>query len=386
MPAARALDPGASSAACLGALLRRLRTLQGLSQAGLGRLAGYDGSYIGAVERAAVRPSRELVERCDRALGADGVLLALWSLATAGGPEASPPDGGPVAARPAAGPGASTAAEAPDNGGSAGLTPDGGGSGRTPGARPPRPDRPPPGRGGAVVEAMEVARRAEASAAGPGTVEEIERALERLGDDVARTPPELLIPAVSGRRRYVGRLLAGRLTLGQRRRLLVAAGWLSALLAELHFDAGQREAAEANRDAAYRLAEQAGDAELAARAVRSLASWALADGRFRDAAELARAGQDLAPPATAVALQLALDEAQAWASLGDRRRAAAARHQAALTRAMLPGAMVAAAVLPGVVLPDATVAGPGPAPPSGHDARASPPPGLDLAGAAASPA
>jgi hypothetical protein len=43
-------------------------------------------------------------------------------------------------------------------------------------------------------------------------------------------------------------------------------------------------------------------------------------------------------------------------------------------------------VLPGVVLPDATVAGPGPAPPSGHDARASPPPGLDLAGAAASPA
>jgi hypothetical protein len=366
MPAARALDPGASAAACLGALLRRLRTLQGLSQAALGRLAGYDGSYIGAVERAAVRPSRELVERCDRALGADGVLLAVWSLATAGGPDASPSDGGPVAASPA-GPGASAAAEVPDDGGSAGLAPDGGWGGRTWRARPPRPDRPPPGRGGAVVEAMEVARQAEASEAGPGTVDEIERALERLGEDVARTPPELLIPAVSGRRRYVGRLLAGRLTLGQRRRLLVAAGRLSALLAELHFDAGQREAAEANRDAAYRLAEQAGHAELAARAVGSLASWALADGRFRDAAELARAGQDLAPPASPVTLQLVLDEAQAWASLGDRRRAAAARHQAALTRAMLPGALVAAAVppgatvagagLPGVVLADATVVG-----------------------------
>ena len=39
-----ALDPSASLAACLGALLRRLRTLQDLSQAALGRLAGYDGT------------------------------------------------------------------------------------------------------------------------------------------------------------------------------------------------------------------------------------------------------------------------------------------------------------------------------------------------------
>jgi Helix-turn-helix domain len=371
MPAARALDPGASAAACLGALIRRLRTLQGLSQAGLGRLTGYDGSYVGAVERATARPSRELVERCDQALGADGVLLALWSLTTHGGLAASPPaagpgasmgaaapdHGGPSASPPAAGPGASMGAAAPDQGGSGG--PAGG-------ARPVPPDRPPPDRGGAVVEAMEVARQAEASEVGPGTLEEIERALERLGEAAARTPPELLVPAVRGRRRYVGRLLAGGLTLEHRRRLLVAAGRLSALLADLYFDAGEREAAEANRDAAYRLAQQAGHAELAARAVGSLASWALADGRFRDAAELARAGQDLAPPAGAAALQLALDEAQAWASLGDRRRAAAARHQAALTRAMLPGG------------------GPVSTPARDHDARASPPPGLGLAGAAAS--
>jgi hypothetical protein len=350
MPPARALDPGASAAACLGALLRRLRTLKGLSQAGLGHLTGYDGSYVGAVERAAARPSRELVERCDAAVGADGVLLALWSLTADGGPAppapgpaaTSPPAAGPGVPPPAAGAGATTGAAAPDHSGSG------------------------PDRGGAVVEAMEVARRAEASEVGPGTLEEIERALERLGAAVATTPPELLVPVVRGRRRYVGRLLAGRLTLGHRRRLLVAAGRLSALLAELYFDAGEREAAEANRDAAYRLARQAGHAELAARAAGSLASWALADGRFRDAAELARAGQDLAPPAGAAALQLALDEAQAWACLGDRRRAAAARHQAALTRAMLPGA------------------GPLPVPPGDHDARASPPPGLGLTGAAAS--
>ena len=102
-------------------------------------------------------------------------------------------------------------------------------------------------------------------------------------------------------------------------------------------DAAEREAAEANRDAALRLARQAGHAELAAWTFEALAWWALADGRYRDAVELARAGQDRAPPASTAAIQLALDEAQAWASLGDQREASAARHQAALSQAMLPG-------------------------------------------------
>jgi hypothetical protein len=44
VPEARTLDPARSFTACLGVLLRRLRTLSGLTQAGLGRLAGYDGS------------------------------------------------------------------------------------------------------------------------------------------------------------------------------------------------------------------------------------------------------------------------------------------------------------------------------------------------------
>ena len=63
MPRARTLDPGASMAACLGALLRHLRTLRGLTQAGLGAAAGFDGSYVGAVERAAVVERRKDVGR-----------------------------------------------------------------------------------------------------------------------------------------------------------------------------------------------------------------------------------------------------------------------------------------------------------------------------------
>jgi hypothetical protein len=188
-----------------------------------------------------------------------------------------------------------------------------------------------------VVEALELARRAELSEVGADALEGVERAVARLRGAASGTPPELLVPAALEQRRYVGRLLEGRLTLAHRRRLLVAAGWLSVLLAQLCFDAGHREAAEANRDTALRLARQAGHTELTAWTVQALASWALADGRFHDALDLARAGQDLAPPATTAAAQLALDEAQAWAALGDRAQAAAARHQATLTRAMLPG-------------------------------------------------
>jgi transcriptional regulator with XRE-family HTH domain len=301
MSQAATLDPTVTAAAaCLGALLRRLRTFNGLTQAGLGRRTGYHGSYIGAVERSAVRPSRELVERCDEALQADGVLLMLWPLV---GPEGTLPatDGDEPALE----------AAAPD-------------------ARP--------GPDGAVFEAVEVARRAEASELGPGTLAGVERTVARLRDAAAGTPPGELLPAVLSQLGYVGRLLERRPTLAQHRRLLVAAGWLSVLVAQLSFEAGDREAAEASRDAAFRLARQAGHAELAAWSVEALALWALADGRFTDALELAQSGQDLAPPASAAAVQLALDEAHAWSSLGDQGRAAGARHQAALTRAMLPTA------------------------------------------------
>ena len=301
MPHPRPPAPIASSAVCLGAVLRRLRTLQGLTQADLGRLAGYGGSYISAVERAAVRPSHELIERCDQVLEADGVLLMLGALA---GPAPGPPATGATEPAPEV------------------VAPDGW----------PGPDL-------GVSEAIEVARRAEASGLGPGTLSGVERAVARLRMAATGTPPEALIPAVRAQLRYAGRLLEHRPTLGQHRRLLVAAGWLSVLLAQLLFDAGDREAAEASRDAAFRLAGQAGHAELAAWAVEALALWALADGRFRDALELAQAGQDLAPPASAAAVQLALDEAQAWTSLGDRGQAAGARRQAALTRAMLPAAV-----------------------------------------------
>jgi len=323
MGRARSLAAGESFAACLGAVLRRLRSLRHLSQDELGRLAGYDGSYIGAVERAAVRPSRALIAALDRALDAGGGLVAVWRLAdqewdartalgAAGDPWPADPSGPvPAGSAPPAGPAA------------------GGASGEAAAAAGPRPD--------AVVEAMELARLAEASDVGTDALASVERSVERLRGAAASTPPGSLLPAVRAQRRYVGSLLDGRLTVAQRRRLLAAAGWLSVVLARLHFEAGERDAAEASRDAALRLARQAGNAELVAWVLEAGAWWALVDGRLREAVELARAGQDRAPPASSAAVQLALHEAQAWRQLGDPAEAEGALRQAALLRGMLPG-------------------------------------------------
>ena len=306
MPQTRPLDPGESLAACLGAVLRRLRALRRLSQDELGRLAGYDGSYVGAVERAAVRPSRELLERCDRALDGAGALVGLWRFADQEWEMRASLGATPRPPTPAAG-----------------------ADGEAAPASDAWPDP--------VVEALELARRVEASDVGEGTVAGVERAVGRLRRAAPGTPPAALVPTVRAQLGYVGRLLEGRLTVAQRRRLLEAAGWLSLLLARLHFDNGEREAAEANRDAAQRLARQAGNAELAAWTLEALAWWALVDGRFAEALELARAGQDRAPPASPAAVQLALHEAQAWTQLGEREEAEGAMRQAELTRAMLPG-------------------------------------------------
>ena len=323
MGRARSLTAGESFAACLGVVLRRLRSLRHLSQDELGRLAGYDGSYVGAVERAAVRPSRALIAALDRALDAGGGLVAVWRLAdqewdartapgAAGDPwPADPPGPAPAgSAPPAAGPASRAAGEVAAAAGT-------------------RPD--------AVVEAMELARLAEASDVGTDALASVERSVERLRGAAASTPPGSLLPAVRAQRRYVGSLLDGRLTVAQRRRLLAAAGWLSVVLARLHFEAGERDAAEASRDAALRLARQAGNAELVAWVLEAGAWWALVDGRLREAVDLARAGQDRAPPASSAAVQLALHEAQAWRQLGDPAEAEGALRQAALLRGMLPG-------------------------------------------------
>ena len=86
------------------------------------------------------------------------------------------------------------------------------------------------------MEATELARQAEASSIGAGTLESLDRAIDRLARDYPSTRPALLEVRVKRRLREVAHLLGGRTTVLQHRHLLVIGGWLATLLAILQFD------------------------------------------------------------------------------------------------------------------------------------------------------
>ncbi len=71
------VDPDASHAARLGAELRSQRQARGLTLQALGDLTGFTPQHVSEVERAKAAPTPPFVAACDRALEAQGALLAL---------------------------------------------------------------------------------------------------------------------------------------------------------------------------------------------------------------------------------------------------------------------------------------------------------------------
>jgi hypothetical protein len=117
-------------------------------------------------------------------------------------------------------------------------------------------------------------------------------------------------------------LLNGRLTLSQHREVLVLAGWLALLVGCVEYDA-KVPRAETTRQAAASLGKEAEHAGIMAWAQEMTCWFALTQGRYRLVTEAARAGHEIAPRET-VAVQLAGQEAKAWARMGDRRQVALA--------------------------------------------------------------
>src|SRR4029450_5065076 len=101
----------------------------------------------------------------------------------------------------------------------------------------------------------------EPSDLGPATLEHLDLAVERLGLVYLNTPPGSLLDELRWYRRRAVEVLDGRHTLAQRRRLYVAAGWLTGLLGHLSFDLGDYQAARAHSGTAWQLAEDAGERE-----------------------------------------------------------------------------------------------------------------------------
>ena len=77
----RVLTPERSAVHRWGAELRARRDERGLSLAGLGRLARYDASYLGRLERGDQFATLAVAEACDRVLDAGGELVRSWHAA-----------------------------------------------------------------------------------------------------------------------------------------------------------------------------------------------------------------------------------------------------------------------------------------------------------------
>ena len=191
-------------------------------------------------------------------------------------------------------------------------------------ALPPRPAVPAQKSAAAEIEAIELARRAMASDVGDGTCERLERAVDDLAIAYPSTPPTDLLPRVRAHLGYAERLLDGRATLGQRRRLLASCGWLSLLTATLLTDLHQDAPALAWLRTAADLAREAGHRELGAWCAETRAWKALTDGGYRQAVELSRAAQRAAYAGSSAHIQSTAQEGRAWARLGDSREARAA--------------------------------------------------------------
>jgi tetratricopeptide (TPR) repeat protein len=316
----KSTNPYASWTALFSATLQRLRRdlpeQPAVTQAEFGRRVCASGSKVSAIERGQVRPDPAFVEACERELPAGGILRAMlplvireWEYWAHLG--ATPPTGGQA-------------------------TPDG--------VFPPGEVATNPAELAEVafleaaadgaLEAIELAREAEVSDIGAGTLENLDLAVDRLRRSYASAPPALLIPRVQGRLRNLRRLYAGRLNLAHRQQLLVAGGWLATLLATLQFDAGDQPAAEDSRDAALQLGKAAGHQEIMAWSFELLAWFALVNNQPRQAIDLAQQGLTLAPN-TAAGVQLAMQQARVWARLGDRRETEKALRAGATTLARL---------------------------------------------------
>ena len=167
-------------------------------------------------------------------------------------------------------------------------------------------------------DAWELARRVAASDVGEETVGRLEAAVDDLATAYPKVPPAELLCEVRRHLGYVGRLVDARMSLDERRRLLVVGGWLSLLGATVHTDLKQQRAATARLQAAASLARQAGHDEIRAWCFETEAWRVLTEGEYGRALELSQAAQTLAPHGSSASIQATAQEGRARARLGQQ--------------------------------------------------------------------
>ncbi|GAA2284647.1 hypothetical protein GCM10010402_47500 [Actinomadura luteofluorescens] len=240
-----------------GEKLRQLMAERQISQSRMAGLVPCNSGYVSRVARGLKVPSEEMAARFDEVLDAGGELAAL---------------------RPS-----------------------------TPVAPSPLDDE---------LEALDLVRRVTASDVGEETLVALEMTVDELASAYPRSAPGELLARTCRHLGYVSRLMDARMTLSERRRLVVIGGWLSLLAATCDIDLGRRPVAAARLRTAAQLAEQAGHPEILAWTLETRAWQRLTDGDLQEAVKLARGAQEIAPRDGSAFIQATAQEGRAWARLG----------------------------------------------------------------------
>lgn len=167
------------------------------------------------------------------------------------------------------------------------------------------------------AQALELAARVGASDVGASTLDLLEGAFDDLACAYSTTAPRLLVERLRTHLAYVSRLLGGRMTLAEHRRLLVVGGWLSLLAATVHIDLQSDGAARTRLRTADAMASEAGHDEIRAWVLETRAWRAVTEGDPRRAVELSRAAHRTAPDSSSAKVQAIAQEGRALARLGE---------------------------------------------------------------------
>ncbi|RAY14691.1 transcriptional regulator [Actinomadura craniellae] len=183
-------------------------------------------------------------------------------------------------------------------------------------ARAPATNTPPVPHTDDVLQALELARRAAASDVCEATLHALETAVDDLATAYPRARPGDLLERVRRHLSYTARLLDGRKTLSEHRRLLVAGGWLSLLASTCHIDLRQFPAATTRLRTAEHLAREGDHPEILAWCLETQAWRAITGGDYRHAVTLSQSAQQIAPKGGSAYVQASAQEGRAWARLG----------------------------------------------------------------------
>ena len=186
-----------------------------------------------------------------------------------------------------------------------------------------------------LFSTMELARLLDGADIGVGTVEALDEASDLLCRSYPKTPSSVLKVRVKKRLEHVINLLGKRITIDQHRKLLIIAGWMTALLGCIHYDMQEHEEAEVARHIAYQMAKEANEPDLLAWTYEMAAWFALVQDRYEDVIEAADIGLQVKDTGS-VGVQLHLQKAKGYARLADSRETHRALDNASAILTKLP--------------------------------------------------